>query len=198
MGAVRSGGPVYRTQGRVLSAKYKAWRAFQTRGVPVRDKTGKIVEWVGALTDVQDTLDAQEKLLQRERELAESRSTAAKLRDQLRRLLEANSIGLITTREDDVLEANDAFLRMIGLDRSRFALPISWRELTAPGYEEADALALAQLQEGGECLPFQKEYTRADGVRVPVLLGAVAFNREPLECVCFIVDITAQKQAEWA
>jgi len=112
-------------------------------------------------------------------------------------LLEANSIGLITTRED-VLEANDAFLRMIGLDRSRFALPISWRELTAPGYEEADALALAQLQEGGECLPFQKEYTRADGVRVPVLLGAVAFNREPLECVCFIVDITAQKQAEWA
>jgi CheY-like chemotaxis protein len=31
-----------------------------------------------------------------------------------------------------------------------------------------------------------------------VLLGAVAFSREPLECVCFVVDITAQKQAEVA
>ena len=62
MGAVGSGGPVYRTQGRVWSAKHQAWRAFQTRGVPARDKTGKIIEWVGALTDVQDALDAQEKL----------------------------------------------------------------------------------------------------------------------------------------
>ena len=62
-GAVGAGGPVYRTQGRVWSAKHQAWRAFQTRGVPVRDKTGKIIEWVGALTDVQDALDAQEKLL---------------------------------------------------------------------------------------------------------------------------------------
>src|SRR5215469_11198641 len=72
MGAVGAGSPVYRTQGRVWSAKHQAWRAFQTRGVPIRDKTGKIIEWVGALTDVQDALDAQEKLLRREGELAES------------------------------------------------------------------------------------------------------------------------------
>jgi len=121
-GAVGSGGPVYRTQGRVWSAKHQAWRAFQTRGVPVRDKTSKIIEWVGALTDVQDALDSQEKARQRERELVESRSAAARLREQLRRLLEANSIGLITTRDDDILEANDAFLRLIGRHRGRFAL----------------------------------------------------------------------------
>jgi PAS domain S-box-containing protein len=198
MSAVGSGGPVYRTQGRVWSAKHQAWRAFQTRGVPVRDKTGKIIEWVGALTDVQDALDAQEKLPQREGEVAESRSAAARLREQLCRLLEANSIGLITTRDDAILEANDAFLRLIGRHRGQYALPISWRELTPLGYEGADARALAQLREEGECLPFQKEYIRADGVRVPVLLGATAFNREPLECVCFVVDITAQKQAEAA
>jgi len=198
MGAVGSGGPVYRTQGRVWSTKHQAWRAFQTRGVPVHDKTGKIIEWVGALTDVQDALDAQEKPPQREGELVESRSAAARLREQLCRLLEANSIGLITTRDHDILEANDAFLRLIGRHRGQFALPISWRELTPLGYEEADARALAQLREEGECLPFQKAYIRADGVRVPVLLGAAAFNREPLECVCFVVDITAQKQAEAA
>ena len=198
MGAVESGGPVYRTQGRVWSAKHQAWRAFQTRGVPVRDKTGNIIEWVGALTDVQDTFDAQKKLLQREGELAESRSAAARLREQLHWLLEANSIGLITTRDDYVLEANDAFLRLIGRHRGQFALPISWRELTPLGYEELDARAQAQLRDEGECVPFQKEYIRADGVRVPVLLGAAAFNREPLECVFFVVDITAQKHAQAA
>ena len=170
MGAVGSGGPVYRTQGRVWSAKHQAWRAFQTRGVPVRDKTGNIIEWVGALTDVQDTFDAQKKLLQREGELAESRSAAARLRGQLHWLLEANSIGLITTRDDYVLEANDAFLRLIGRHRGQFALPISWRELTPLGYEELDARALAQLRDEGECVPFQKEYIRADGVRADVLL----------------------------
>jgi len=153
MGAVASGGPVYRTQGRAWSARHRAWRAFQTRGVPVRDKTSKVIEWVGALTDVQDALDSQEKLLQRERELTESRSAAARLREQLRRLLEANSIGLITTRDDDILEANDAFLRLIGRHRGQFALPISRRKLTPPGHEEADARALAQLWEEGECLP---------------------------------------------
>src|SRR6516225_7275174 len=123
---------------------------------------------------------------------------AARLREQLRRLLEANSIGLITTRDDDILEANDAFLRLIGRHRGQFALPISWRKLTPLGYEEADARALAQLRDEGESVPFQKEYIRADGVRVPVLLGATAFNREPLECVFFVVDITAQKHAQAA
>src|SRR5262249_990429 len=189
---------LYRTQGRVWSAEHQAWRAFQARGVPVRDKTGKIIEWVGALTDVQDALDAQKKLLRREGGPAESRSAAARLREQLRRLLEANSIGLITTRDDEIVEANDAFLRLIGRDRGQFVRPISWRALTPPGSEEAAERALAQLRREGECLPFQKEYIRADGVRVPVLLGAAAFNREPLECVCFVVDLTAQKQAEAA
>jgi PAS domain S-box-containing protein len=198
MGAMGSGGPAYRTQGRVWSARHQTWRAFLTCGVPIRDETGKIIEWVGALTDIQDALDAQKKLLQREGELAESRSATAKLREQLCRLLKANNIGLITTRDDDILEANDAFLRLIGCHQGRFAPPISWRELTPLGYEEADARALAQLREEGECLPFQKEYIRADGARVPVLLGAVAFNREPLECVYFVVDIAPQKQAEAA
>jgi PAS domain S-box-containing protein len=197
-GAVGSGSPVYRTQGRIWSAKHQAWRACQTGGVPVRDKAGKIIEWVGALTDVQDALDAREKLLRPEGEPAGSRPAAANLRERLCRLLEADGIGLITTRDDEIIEANDAFLRLIGRHRGRFALPTGWRELTPLGYEEADARALAQLREEGECLPFQKEYIRADGVRVPVLLGAAAFNREPLECVCFVVDITAQKQAEAA
>jgi PAS domain S-box-containing protein len=56
--AVASGN-VYFTQGRVWCAKYSGYRAFQTRGVAIRNKRGEVEEWLGALTDVQDTLDLQ-------------------------------------------------------------------------------------------------------------------------------------------
>ena len=62
MTAVRSGSGLYRTQGRVWSAHHKAWRAFQTRGVRVRGPKGEILEWIGALTDVQDTVEVRERL----------------------------------------------------------------------------------------------------------------------------------------
>ncbi len=82
--AVRSGAGAYRTHGRVWSAKHGAWRAFQTRGVPVRDEAGGILEWVGALTDVEDTLEA----VQRAREDAE------RARALLSTAQEAASIGV--------------------------------------------------------------------------------------------------------
>ena len=132
--------------------------AFQTRGVPVRDLKERIVEWLGALTDVQDAGDAQEKLSARERELAESRSTANRLCDQLRRLLDASIIGLFTTREYEIVDANGAFLQMLGLTREEFQpTGLNWRCLTPPGYEEVDEKALSELRETGECRPFEKE-----------------------------------------
>jgi PAS domain S-box-containing protein len=61
VGAVRSDSDLFRTQGRIWSKKHRSWRAFQTRGVPVRNETGLIVEWVGALTDVSDVVAARER-----------------------------------------------------------------------------------------------------------------------------------------
>ncbi|HZZ60823.1 MAG TPA: HWE histidine kinase domain-containing protein [Roseiarcus sp.] len=54
--AVASGGP-YFSQGRVWSARHNAYRAFQTRAIAVRNSDGEVEEWLGALTDVQDTID---------------------------------------------------------------------------------------------------------------------------------------------
>jgi two-component sensor histidine kinase len=54
--AVASGGP-YFTQGRIWSARHQGYRAFQTRGIAIRDDQDEVLEWLGALTDVQDTID---------------------------------------------------------------------------------------------------------------------------------------------
>ena len=47
------------------------------------------------------------------------------------------------------------------------------------------------------CNAFEKEYIRADGSRVPVLIGVTVVERSPrLNCVAFVLDITQRKQAE--
>ena len=70
--AALSSGATCFAQGRIWSAKHRAWRAFQTRGIAVRDHQGRILEWLFALTDVQDTIHLQYLLDQRDADLARS------------------------------------------------------------------------------------------------------------------------------
>ena len=83
--AVASGGPCF-TQGRIWSVKYGAYRAFQARGIAIRNVQGNIVEWLGALTDVQDTIDIKTLLNRAQVDLAKSmqarRMGEAQLRDR--------------------------------------------------------------------------------------------------------------------
>ena len=65
-------GSMYFSQGRIWSAKFRCYRTFQTRGIPVRDDSGKIMEWLGALTDIQDTIDIKELLDRTDTDLAAS------------------------------------------------------------------------------------------------------------------------------
>ena len=108
MGAVATQGPVYRTQGRIWSSKHAAWRSFQTRGVPVRDASGNIAEWVGALTDVQDTVDAIDQgRLQAERASKEKTRFLAATSHDLRQPLQslAALIHLLAARSRDPVDA---------------------------------------------------------------------------------------------
>lgn len=106
--AVETGGP-YITRGRIWSVSHNAYRAFQTRGIAIRDDHGQIYEWLGALTDVQDTLDlqaAQADLAQSMSALriAEARATAAA--HELQALYDAAPVGLA------VLDKDGRYLRL--------------------------------------------------------------------------------------
>jgi PAS domain S-box-containing protein len=69
--AVSTGTP-YFTQGRVWSVKYGSYRAFQTRGIPIRDDDEQVVGWLGALTDIQDSIDINLALERTQEDLASS------------------------------------------------------------------------------------------------------------------------------
>jgi PAS domain S-box-containing protein len=46
--------------------------------------------------------------------------------------------------------------------------------------------------------PYEKEYFRKDGSRVPVLVGATSFEEGGNQGVAFVLDLTERKQTEEA
>src|SRR6266487_3533377 len=118
---------------------------------------------------------------------------------KIRRLVDANIIGIfVWDVEGRILEANDAFLRLIGYDREDVvAGRLRWTELTPPEWLDRDERRwLAELKVTGSLQPFEKEYFRKDGSRVPVLIGAATFEGGGNEGVAFVLDLTERKRAE--
>jgi len=117
---------------------------------------------------------------------------------KIRRLVDANIIGIfIGDRERRILEANDAFLRIIGYDREDLVSGrLRLTELTPPEWIELDKRIWAELSSTGILQPFEKEYFRKDGSRVPVLLGAAMFKEGGDTGVAFVIDLTERKRAD--
>src|SRR5262245_65988266 len=53
-----------------------------------------------------------------------------------------------------------------------------------------------ELKASGIFQPFEKEYFRKDGSRVPVVLGGALFEISGNEGVAFVLDLTEQKRAQ--
>jgi PAS domain S-box-containing protein len=119
---------------------------------------------------------------------------------KIRRLVDANIIGIFISRRDGrIVEANDAFLKIVGYDREDLAIGhLRWTDLTPPQWRDTTAGALDELDATGASQAYEKEYLRKDGGRVPVLIGAAAFDEARDEGVTFVLDLTGLKRAEAA
>src|SRR4051794_19240847 len=117
---------------------------------------------------------------------------------KIRRLVDANIIGIIIADgEGRILEANDAFLRIVGYNREDLVSGhVRWTELSPPEWRERDILTRAELNSTGIVQPFEKEYFRKDGSRVPVLVGAALFKEGGDKGLAFVLDLTERKRAE--
>ena len=119
---------------------------------------------------------------------------------KIRRLVDANIIGIVIWDvEGRIIEANDAFLDMVGYSRDDLvAGRMRWTEMTPAEWRASDQRRLAEMQATGRSEPVEKEYFRKDGSRVPVLVGAATFEGRRDEGVAFVLDITERKRAEEA
>ena len=119
---------------------------------------------------------------------------------RLRRLVESDIVGVLFWDVDGrVLDANAACLALLGVTREDLVSGrVDWRAMTPPEWAEADARGVAQLLARGTMDPFEKEFRRPDGTRVPVLLTAATFPEEPGRGVTLVLDLSARKAAERA
>jgi PAS domain S-box-containing protein len=147
---------------------------------------GELVEVVGTNVDVTERKRAEQAL----------RESEAKIR----RLVDANIIGIfIWDFEGRIIEANNAFLCMVDYDREDLASGrIRWTELTPPEWRDRDRQLVQELKLTGSLHPFEKEYFRKDGSRVPVLIGVASFEQGGNQGVAFVLDLTERKRAEEA
>jgi PAS domain S-box-containing protein len=112
-------------------------------------------------------------------------------------LVDANVVGVTVSDYERVLEANDAWLRITGHTREeQESGRLSWRAMTPPEWAKADDHAMRQLATAGWVEPYEKEYLRPDGTRVPVLISGVRLDSEPLRVVAIIIDLSDRRTAE--
>ena len=71
-------------------------------------------------------------------------------------------------------------------------------DLTPSEWRDRDTRLLQEHNVTGTLQPFEKEYFRKDGSRVPVLVGAALFEGTRNEGVAFVLDLSEQKRAEAA
>jgi PAS domain S-box-containing protein len=119
---------------------------------------------------------------------------------RIRRLVDANIIGIfVWTLAGRIIEANEAFLRLLGYDRDDLVSGrIHWTDSTPNEWRVDDERAIAELKARGTVQPYEKEYYRKNGDRVPVLIGIAAFDERRDQGVAFVLDLTERKQAEKA
>jgi PAS domain S-box-containing protein len=117
---------------------------------------------------------------------------------RIRRLVDANIIGVIIWDfQGRIIEANEAVLDMLGYSHEELILDkIGWAELTPAEWAPADQDALAQVSATGSCRPYEKEYFRKDGSRVPILMAGARFEWNRKEGVAFVIDLSDRKRAE--
>ncbi|HEX7454292.1 MAG TPA: response regulator [Polyangiaceae bacterium] len=149
---------------------------------PRRDAQGVVISVLGMAQVVTERVRAEQE--------------ARKSEERFRRVFESNMIGLTFFRTDgEVLEANDAGLAILGYSRADFeAGELNWRKSTVPGFEHLDEKALSEMASNGVCVPFEKEFFRKDGSRVPVLLGGASLSEASGTGVAFILDLSERRQ----
>ena len=88
---------------------------------------------------------------------------------------------------------------MVGYDRKDVVSgQVRWTDLAPAEWRERDERALAERKSTGKLQPYEKEYFRKDGSRVPALMGAANFEESGSQGVAFVLDLTERKRAEQA
>lgn len=154
-----------------------------TRARTSYDIQGKPLRMVGINIDVTEHKNSEERL-----RLSE---------EKLRLLAESDVISVfVGDSYGNISSANDAFLHLIGYSRAELLEGrVRWIDITPPEWLAQDQQKIAQSQETGEPVIYEKQYIHKDGHRIDVLLGYLMVGEPKDQAIAFAMDITERKRA---
>lgn len=160
-------------------------RWLATAGRCQRDDAHRVVRLRGGVVDITDR-----KLV--EQALRDSEARA-------RRIFHSDIVGVIywDLETGQILDANNKFLEMTGYSREDLRRgSLFWNAMTPAEWAAPNAQAVSELTAWGRSRPYEKEYLRKDGSRVPVIVGGALFEGSQREGVSFVLDISDRKRSE--
>jgi len=150
----------------------------------LKDEKGELQGFARVVRDFSDRHERDEKLRR-------SRARSRPIRSH------STIAGVVSGEFDRVPEANDAFLELVGYSRDDLlAGRLNWPDLTPPEYAPLDELAHEEGLCFGACTPFEKELTRKDGTRVPVLVATAVLKLSPFRWITFVQDLRERNRTE--
>jgi PAS domain S-box-containing protein len=103
-------------------------------------------------------------------------------------------IAVADLKSECIVETNQRLLQILGRGRDEVeGIAAVWRDITPPEHHHLDEAALRQVLERGYSDPFEKEYQRPDGSRVPVRVSATVVPQHPDYLIVLVDDISAEK-----
>jgi PAS domain S-box-containing protein len=182
--------------GTIWAITHSDRRKFDAEDERVMGSLGKFAS--AAYQTLASIDDLKFQVAEREKAEAAVRERANGLEARIRRLVDANTIGIfIWDLDGKIAEANEAFLQIVEYNREDLISGcMRWTDLTPPEWLERDEQALADLRANGSAQPYEKEYIQKDGSRVPVMVGGALFEEGGNEGVSFVLDLREQKRAE--
>ena len=138
------------------------------------------------------------------RDLTERKREEERLRQseaRLRQVFESNVVGMIRWDLDRslILDVNAEFLRMTGYARDDVTSGrLNFRDLTPPEWAARNEEGIRAIQANGHAPPYEKEYFRKDGSRLPLIIAGTRFEDSPSEGMSFLIDLSEMKRAEAA
>ncbi|WP_158292360.1 PAS domain-containing protein [Paracraurococcus ruber] len=119
---------------------------------------------------------------------------------ELKALFCASPVGVARIdAQGNIHSANDAFLKLAGLDAARLATGrVPWAAVTAPEGRARDGAAIDAAVRQGRSTPYEAEFVRPGGERVPALVAFGLLDPGSSDCAAFAVDLSEQMRAEEA
>src|SRR5215467_3408284 len=160
------------------------YRWIVDNGIPFYAPDGTFTGYIGSCIDITERRELEQQLQYSEH--------------KLRSLVESNIFGMIVSDGTGrIYEVNDHYAQMVGYSKKELLSgAVTWQQLNLPEYHEATAQAIRAVHSTGAMLPYEKEYLRKDGSRVPILLTGAMIDQKRDLALVVTLDISEQKELE--